>query len=155
MVYDPYYNFPPSTSDSCCLQCIRFHRAEFLDVFVNHLPPGIAHFGKRIASYSYADSTRSIDLNFADGSTAFCDILIGADGIKSTIRAQMFRETANEQKDPTLLRFIEPVWTGTMAYRGLIRVQDLPRGKNQELHRTIGAPMMVRLLFLFFLRNRD
>ncbi|KAF9482106.1 FAD/NAD-P-binding domain-containing protein [Pholiota conissans] len=128
------------TSDSLC-QCIRFHRAEFLDVFVNHLPPGIAHFGKRLTSYS-RNSNGLISLIFNDSSSAICDVLIGADGIKSTIRAQMYREAADTAHDQSLMRYIEPVWTGTMAYRGLVRVQDIPRNKDGSPHRTIGVPMM-------------
>ncbi|KAF8200714.1 FAD/NAD-binding domain-containing protein [Pholiota molesta] len=121
--------------------CIRFHRAEFLDVFVNHLPTGIAHFGKRLVSYLRTPN-ESISLSFNDNTTALCDVLIGADGIKSTIRAQMYHEAADASNDQTLLRYIEPVWTGTTAYRGLIRVQDIPRNKDGSLHRTTQAPMM-------------
>ncbi|KDR75249.1 hypothetical protein GALMADRAFT_157105 [Galerina marginata CBS 339.88] len=123
-------------------KCIRFHRAEFLDVFVNHLPAGIAHFGKRLLSYSRESSSDPISLSFADGTFSTCDVLVGADGIKSCTRVQMYRETAQAERDPNFLKFVQPIWTGTIAYRGLIRVEDIPRAPNGSLHRTIETPMM-------------
>ncbi|KAF8895691.1 hypothetical protein CPB84DRAFT_1731713 [Gymnopilus junonius] len=123
--------------------CIRFHRAQFLDVFVHHLPTGIAHFSRHLVSYSKTNSVPGpICLTFADGTSATCDVLIGADGIKSIIRTQMYREAAETERDAKLLEYIQPIWTGTMAYRGLIRVQDIPRGRSGSLHRTIETPMM-------------
>lgn len=109
---------------------------------MSHLPLGIAYFGKRLATYSRAADGETA-LVFSDGSTATCDVLIGADGIKSTVRVQMYAEAAEAAGDFTLMRHIEPVWTGTMAYRGLIRTQDVPRNEDGMAHRAIAAPMMV------------
>ncbi|KAJ7163621.1 FAD/NAD-P-binding domain-containing protein [Mycena crocata] len=120
--------------------CIRFHRAHFLDVFVEQLPKGIAHFGKRLVTYDKRDSGE-IGLAFADGSSAVCDLLIGCDGIKSVVRAQMLRAKAAEEARPGLLALIEPKWTGTVAYRGLIPSTDLP-GVDGAMHRTLESPMM-------------
>jgi len=83
-----------------------------------------------------------ISLSFADGTSAMCDVLIGADGIKSCIRAQMYRESAEIRRDSSFLRYIQPIWTGTMAYRGLINVRDIPLASDGSSHRTIEAPMM-------------
>lgn len=84
-----------------------------------------------------------IGLAFADGTSAMCDLLVGCDGIKSVVRAQMVRTKAAEDAQPNLLRLIEPKWTGTIAYRGLIPSTDLP-GVDGERHRTLRTPMMVR-----------
>ncbi|KAK0504812.1 FAD/NAD-P-binding domain-containing protein [Armillaria luteobubalina] len=110
--------------------CIRFHRAHFLDVLVNRLPPGVAHFGKRLAAYSEDSEAATVTLNFADGTTETCDLLVGCDGIKSTVRKQMFAEEGGH----------DPVFTGSIAYRGLIPVSALC--SNGVAHRTVSTPMM-------------
>ncbi|KAJ3809160.1 FAD/NAD-P-binding domain-containing protein [Lentinula aff. lateritia] len=117
--------------------CIRFYRVDFLDAFVEALPPNVAHFGMRLVSYSQDASATEISLQFSNGTTATCDLLAGCDGIKSSIRAQLYRECSERSGDSTLLKFIDPVWTGTIAYRGLIPVEHLP-----PCHRSIADPMM-------------
>jgi len=121
--------------------CIRFHRAHFLDVFVEQLPEGIAHFGKRLVSYDRRHGGE-INLAFADGTNAVCDLLVGCDGIKSVVRAQMLRTKAAEDGQSDLLALIEPRWTGTIAYRGLVPSAALP-GVDGRKHRTLVNPTMV------------
>jgi salicylate hydroxylase len=131
--------------------CIRFHRAHFLDVFVDNLPQGLAHFGKRLVSYDKR-AGGEIGLVFADGTSAVCDLLVGCDGIKSVVRAQMLRAKAAEDGQPGLLALIEPEWTGSIAYRGLIPSKDLPSADGVK-HRTLVTPMMVvSFSLLYFLR---
>ncbi|KAH8107255.1 FAD/NAD-P-binding domain-containing protein [Cristinia sonorae] len=113
--------------------CIRFHRAHFLDVLVDHLPKGVAHFGKRLASYS--ETAEGVELAFTDGSSASFDVLIGCDGIKSTIRKQMYEEEASKGK-PHLLQHVDPIWSGTMTYRSLIpaeRLQEVAGHKHRVM----------------------
>jgi len=113
--------------------CIRFHRAHFLDVLVDHLPAGVAHFGKRLSSYTEHD--QGVELNFADGSSSSCDVLIGCDGIKSIIRRQMYEEEAAKGK-PHMLQYVEPIWSGTMVYRSLVPAQQLREVTGRE-HRVM------------------
>ncbi|KAI0062891.1 FAD/NAD(P)-binding domain-containing protein [Artomyces pyxidatus] len=120
--------------------CIRFHRAHFLDVFIRHLPKGVAHFGKRIISYSQPEPAGPITISFSDDTETTCDVLIGCDGIKSTVRGIMFKHLAQLRHDPQLLDYIEPVWSGTVAYRGLIPVSNL--SSNGRSHHTLHSPMM-------------
>ncbi|KAF7315476.1 Glycoside hydrolase family 3 protein [Mycena indigotica] len=112
--------------------CIRFHRAHFLDVFVKNLPESVAHFGKRLASYNQVRD--GIQLEFSDGTSAICDLLVGCDGIKSTVRKQMLNSTGRIE----LEEHIEPRWSGSIAYRGLIPVAKLPEGQ----HRALQYPVM-------------
>lgn len=119
--------------------CIRFHRAHFLDVFVKHLPSGVAHFGKRLTSYK--DTPDKVVLNFADGSQNTCDLLVACDGLKSIIRMQMYKDA--QFKEPQLKDIAEPVWSGWVTYRALIpadRVREANGGKDT---RTTTSPMMV------------
>lgn len=108
-------------------------------MFVHALPPNVAHFGMRLVSYSQKAGNGGITLRFSDDTTAICDLLIGCDGIKSSIRAQLFKEVSERSGDTQFSKFIDPVWTGTIAYRGLIPVERLP-----PFHRSITEPMMVR-----------
>ncbi|KZT72214.1 FAD/NAD(P)-binding domain-containing protein [Daedalea quercina L-15889] len=121
--------------------CIRFHRAHFLDVFVDALPDGVAHFGKRLLSYTQNNLHGPLELQFSDNTTARCDILVGCDGIKSIVRKQMLEEKAAKTGQGELLHHIDPVWTGTVIYRGLIPVDRLNNRDGLE-HRTAETPMM-------------
>lgn len=61
----------------------------------------------------FHETPKSVTLRLADGSKVKGDVLIGADGIKSTLRAQILGET--------------PVsYTGDIAWRAVIPVQRLP-----------------------------
>jgi 2-polyprenyl-6-methoxyphenol hydroxylase-like FAD-dependent oxidoreductase len=61
-----------------------------------------------------------VTASFADGTRARGDLLIGADGIRSTVRAQIMPE-------------VQPAYAGYVAWRGLIPEAALP----PELHREI------------------
>lgn len=120
--------------------CIRFHRADFLDVFVNKLPKTVTSFGKRLVSYTSREN--GIKLLFQDGSEAVCDLLVGCDGVKSVVRKDLF-ESLSKEGEQDLRGFIVPVFTGTIAYRGLIPGDRLPRNKNGCVHSALQRPMMV------------
>ncbi|KAJ7045738.1 FAD/NAD-P-binding domain-containing protein [Mycena alexandri] len=108
--------------------------------FAEQLPKGLAHFRRRLVSYE-KQAGGEIALTFADGASAVCDLLVGCDGIKSVVRAQMLRVKAKEDAQPGLLNLIEPKWTGTIAYRGLIPSTNLPSVDGAR-HRTLASPMM-------------
>lgn len=55
----------------------------------------------------------------------------------------MYEQKAEETRNPALLKYIKPLWTGTIAYRGLIEVEKLRKMGGEE-HRAIKDPMMVR-----------
>lgn len=132
----------------------RFHRSHFQKALANRLDESIvtAHFKKRLISYTQPssediDKLHPIELQFKDGTTATCDMLIGADGIHSAIRGQMYRDLAGEIKtqDPAgaerLLDVIDVVWSGSLAFRGVF-----PKEKLEAIapgHRVMTAPMNV------------
>lgn len=88
------------------------HRAKFLDEFVKLVPPEICHFGKRLTALEELDNGK-IKLHFKDDTTAEADCVIGADGVHSVIRRHLLGD------DPA----VEPVFTGSVAYRGLIPME--------------------------------
>lgn len=110
------------------------HRADFLDALACQLPEGIARFNKR-ADYveQLPTETRVV---FTDGSDYRCDLLIGADGIKSKIRDHVLTGLG--------VPAAQPRFSGTCAYRGLIDAQQLrelyaANGVDQHL---INVPQM-------------
>jgi salicylate hydroxylase len=112
---------------------MRFHRADFHGVLLSFLPPSCTtHNAKRLISYTQPseDCSRNspITLTFKDGSTATCDVLIGADGIKSVVRPCMLRELAEDMdpdKKQSVLSCMNPIWSGVAAYRTLVSAEKL------------------------------
>jgi salicylate hydroxylase len=111
---------------------MRFHRAHFHGVLLSHLPSTCTtHNAKRLKSYSQpteCSKNSPITLTFTDGSTATCDVLIGADGIKSAVRSSMLCELAESVESGEkefVLSCINPIWSGVNAYRTLVSAEKL------------------------------
>jgi salicylate hydroxylase len=81
------------------------HRADLLDVLLGGLGKEGFRLGARVDRFD--QDAGSVTITFADGSTATGDVLIGADGIHSTVRGQMFGKEL-------------PRYTGNVAWRGLV-----------------------------------
>ena len=88
-------------------------------------------------------------LEFADGSTAEAEILIGCDGIKSSTRAAMYSLAAEEENDDGTARYllshITPVWTGNLAYRALFETERLL--EKHPGHRVATDQLMASTLY--------
>lgn len=85
------------------------HRGDFIDALMGVLPEGMVHLGHKLERVE--DRGDSAALTFADGATAEADLVVGADGIKSVVRQQLF------SRKP-------PVFAGEHAYRTVISVDD-------------------------------
>ncbi|BBB00757.1 putative salicylate monooxygenase [Actinacidiphila reveromycinica] len=85
------------------------HRGDFIDALLGVLPRGMVHLGHRLRTVE--DQGGSAVLTFADGATAEADLVVGADGIKSVVRDQLFSAKG-------------PVFSGEHAYRAVISVDD-------------------------------
>src|ERR1700690_2553805 len=66
------------------------HRAELLDVLLSELDEDAVRLGSRVEHVD--QDGRGVTLTLGDGTTAQGDILVGADGIHSNVRAQLFGE---------------------------------------------------------------
>jgi 2-polyprenyl-6-methoxyphenol hydroxylase-like FAD-dependent oxidoreductase len=79
------------------------------------------HFGKGFVSLSQAPE--GIAARFDDGSQAHGDLLVGADGLRSSVRAQLF---------PGL----EPAYAGYVAWRSIVEESALPGATRDWLGRS-------------------
>jgi salicylate hydroxylase len=92
---------------------MTLHRADLLDVIASGFPAERIHLGHRLIGLE--DKSDCTEAWFDNGARITADILVGADGIHSSVRAALFGEEA-------------PVFAGCVAYRGLVpaeRIADL------------------------------
>ncbi|KAF2022710.1 mannitol 1-phosphate dehydrogenase [Setomelanomma holmii] len=93
------------------------HRARLLEELIALLPEGVTSFGKSFEGAKELDDG-SLELRFADGTTANAAAIIGCDGIKSRVRAHVCAE-------------VQASYAGECAYRAVV-----PRA---EAEATLGA----------------
>lgn len=86
------------------------HRADILAMLRDALPGERLHLGHRLEDFS--DEDDRITLRFANGAQTEADILIGADGIHSSVRERLLGKE-------------EPQFTACIAYRGLVQAERL------------------------------
>ncbi len=87
------------------------HRADLLDVLAQSVPAKAVTLSARCAAVTTGDD-RGI-ARFTDGTEAEADVVVGADGIHSAVRASLFGPDA-------------PQFTGKICYRSVIGVAALP-----------------------------
>ena len=115
------------------------HRQHMVAILERHLPASCTvHPRKRLVNYiapeqEDAHSTSPLRLEFADGTTASTDVLIGADGIRSAVRKSMFEAAYkdNGEDKAALKQYIDPIFTGISIYRSLVPAETL-RKENPE-----------------------
>jgi 2-polyprenyl-6-methoxyphenol hydroxylase-like FAD-dependent oxidoreductase len=83
------------------------------------LPPDRYHRGRGLAKVT--QSSRSVLAHFSSGETVEADILVGADGIRSTVRQQ-------------LLPDVSPFYAGYTAWRSLIAESAIPTGTHRDIY---------------------
>jgi salicylate hydroxylase len=89
------------------------HRADLQRIIASALPQEHIHLGHCLTGFE--DKDDAVEARFANGNCIEADILVGADGIHSTVRTMLFGEEA-------------PAFAGCVAYRGLVpaeRIADL------------------------------
>lgn len=93
----------------------QLHRADLLDILsakAKSLKSNVVTLNKRLVSH--VETANGVELRFADGTTAHGDVLIGADGLKSAVRAQIAGN-------------VPATYTGDAAWRVIVPVERLPK----------------------------
>ena len=114
---------------------LQAHRADLHDLLRERLAalqPDALVLDKELTAAS-KDSAGAYALGFTDGSQANADLLIGADGLKSTVRREVFSEP-------------EPEFSGFVAWRGLVTRDELGAEQSRPGSMVFVAPgrMFVR-----------
>ena len=83
------------------------------------------HTSKRLVGYSDPeDPACPIRLSFSDGTEATCDVVVGADGVKSAVRATMLSSLIAGTQSPEhvekLRDSILPRYSGAVTHRAVI-----------------------------------
>ncbi|KAG2427821.1 hypothetical protein HXX76_012143 [Chlamydomonas incerta] len=88
------------------------------------LPAGTVTFGAPLKAFTAppAGQAGAVKVEFEDGTVESCDILIGSDGVRSKVRAQVLREAAGEAA-PEKLRY-----SGTVCWRGRVPMSRVGKG---------------------------
>ncbi|OJA07724.1 hypothetical protein AZE42_06103 [Rhizopogon vesiculosus] len=102
------------------------HRQHLVDILKQHLPSSCTvHFNKRLTTYEKL-SAGLLVLHFADESLENTDVLIGADGIRSSVRKTLFETIDKDLVDSSKIRYYtDPSWTGTLVYRAIFPAEKL------------------------------
>ena len=96
------------------------HRAHFLNELVKSVPSERAHFHKRIDQIVDKEDG-PVKIHFQDGTTATADVVIGADGVHSVVRAHLLGKEA-----------AKPVYAGSVAYRALVPMEKALERLDKE-----------------------
>src|SRR5437870_7725530 len=87
---------------------VTIHRADLLDIIAAAFPAERLHLGHRLLGLK--EEGGRVEAWFDNGARIAPDVLVGADGIHSVVRAALFGEAA-------------PRFAGCVAYRGLVPVE--------------------------------
>lgn len=102
--------------------CHLIHRGDFIEALLSTLPDDMIHTGHRLTHIE--DQGTEAVLTFENGETVTADLVIGADGIRSAVRQQLFTDA-------------EPVYSGEHAYRVVIpldEARDLAPDNNPRFY---------------------
>ena len=119
---------------------IQIHRADLHDALAEQVSNNDADCVHLDHSFErFEQNGAGVTVHFANGARVEADALIGADGVRSEVRAQMF--------DPA-----PPKFTGHVAWRGLVPVKDLAEPPTPDSGISIGPR---RLFTRYYVRRRE
>jgi salicylate hydroxylase len=99
-------------------QYVCLHRADLLESLVRRVPPERVRLNSRLVGLE--ETADGVTARFEDGHSERGDVLIGADGLRSTVRSLLFGEQ-------------EARFTGVAAWRALIPLENMPPGFGNQI----------------------
>lgn len=88
---------------------VAIHRAALHEILIHALKPDTLRLGMNCAKFEQDEA--KVTVHFENGETDSADVLIGADGIHSVVRKQMFPE-------------VQLRYSGYTAWRGVVETED-------------------------------
>ncbi|MGF1428710.1 FAD-dependent monooxygenase [Kitasatospora sp. LaBMicrA B282] len=95
------------------------HRADLHRILAEQVPAESVHLNHRCTGF--AEDEQGVRIDFADGSSAHADVLVGADGVHSVIRQAL---AGSEQ----------PQFAGTAALRGVVPAELVPELAVEDMY---------------------
>ena len=114
------------------------HRADLVDFLAASLPSKIIHCGHRAVGFEQAGDVARV--RFANGATGEGDVVVGADGIHSELRPHVFPPS-------------QPVFHGTISYRGLVSLDRLPGWPADRWEMWAGPAKQLKHFLVFPVRH--
>jgi salicylate hydroxylase len=99
------------------------HRADLVEFLAKALPAHIVHTDHRCIGFEQSGDVARV--SFANGAVVEADIVIGADGIHSELRPFVFPPS-------------QPVFSGSVAYRGLVAHDLVPHWPTERWQMWLG-----------------
>lgn len=96
------------------------YRAQFRDALAAHIDPEYTHFNKRCISVTSDPGTKVQTIHFTDGTTAEADVVLVANGIKSSIRDALIADGTGPDLDVSGNAFKCASFSNSICYRGLV-----------------------------------
>jgi salicylate hydroxylase len=98
----------------------QMHRADFHEMLAakaREFDPDVVQLNRKVAGFT--ESENGVELHFAEGGSAYGDLMIGADGLKSAVRRQMFGDAV-------------ATYTGDAAWRITVPIERIPEPDRLE-----------------------
>ncbi len=128
---DKYSNVIKSTPIE---NCLAINRSSCINAIYSQLGEGVVSFGKELKSHSTLEGTDQKILNFKDGSSYTADVLIGADGISSKLRQELFPDhQKTEIKEKEIVGVAKNLELANKLGNTFYKVVNLERGLNMGL----------------------
>ena len=94
---------------------VALRRADLQTTLLHAVPADSVHLGHHFTSF--LQNADKLTVTFSDGASIDCDLLVGADGLHSAVRAQAFNDG-----EPAGCQYI--AWRGVSDFRPLSLTQD-------------------------------